>query len=52
MAKSKVIVFKIAGNWGGIPLQTRYLVKKLCLHVALIMTKIYIDSGLLLGKSF
>ena len=28
MAKSKVTVFKIARNWGGFPLQTRYLVKK------------------------
>ena len=28
MPESKVIAFKIAGNWGGFPMQTRYLVKK------------------------
>ena len=28
MAKSKVLVFKIAGNWGSFPLQTRYTVKR------------------------
>ena len=46
MTKSKVIVFKIAGNWGSFPLQTRYLVKKVSLHVVLIMSNIYIGSGL------
>ena len=37
MAKSKVLVFKIAGNWGGFPLQTRYLIKKIFLHVGLVI---------------
>ena len=31
MAKSKVLVFKIKGNWESFPLQTRYLVKKIYL---------------------
>ena len=31
MAKSKVLVFKIKGNWGSFPLQTKYLVKKIYL---------------------
>ena len=29
LAKSKVLVFKITGNWGSFLLQTRYLVKKI-----------------------
>ena len=46
MAKSKVLAFKIARNWQGFPLQTRYLVKKLSLHVVVIMSNVYIGSGL------
>ena len=42
MAKSKVLAFKIAGNWGGFPLQTRYLVKKIILHAVLIIYMLYI----------
>ena len=46
MAKSKVLAFKIARNWQGFPLQTRYLIKKLSLHVVVIMSNVYIGSGL------
>ena len=46
MAKSKVTVFKTAGNWEGFPLQTRYLEKELSLRIVLIMSNMYIDSGL------
>ena len=37
IVKSRVLVFKIAGNWGGFPMETRYLVKKIFLHVVLII---------------
>ena len=37
IAKSRVLVFKIAGNWRGFPMETRYLVKKIFLHVVLII---------------
>ena len=33
MAKSKVLVFKITGNWGSFLLQTRYLVKKIYFYM-------------------
>ena len=32
-AKPKVPVFMIAENWGGCPLQTRYLVKKIYFYI-------------------
>ena len=34
--KSKLLVFKIARNWRGFPLQARYLVRKIA-HVVLIV---------------
>ena len=44
MAKSKVLVFKITGNWGIFPFQTRYLVKrKIFLHVVLMIYMLYIS---------
>ena len=46
MAKSKVIVSKIAENWGGFPLKIRYLANYLSLHVVTIMSNIYICSKL------
>ena len=33
MVKSKVLVFKIAGNWESFPFQTRYLVKKIYFYM-------------------
>ena len=52
MAKSKVLVFKIAGNWGGFLLQTRYFIKKIvsvyCAHHIVHFTLVL---DLWLGKS-
>ena len=53
MAKSKVLVFKIAGNWGGFLLQTRYLVEKnilACCADHVVLFTLVLD--LWLGNSF
>ena len=49
MPESKVIAFKIAGNWGGFPMQIDIWSKNLSfLYVVLIMlyNTFYIGSGL------
>ena len=47
MAKSKLIAFiKIARNWGGFPLQTNYLVKKLFYMLSSSCCTFYICLGL------
>ena len=53
MAKSKVLVFKITGNWGIFPFQTRYLVKrKICCAHDIHVVHFTLVLDLLFGKSF
>ena len=50
MVKSKVLVFKIAGNWESFPLQTRYVVKKIYFYMLCSLSytccRFHIGSGL------